>query len=335
MNWVISMSKLHIGTWGKSLVESLLKQGISPIKIVGNTGINLRKLDGDNPRIAFDQLAELFERAAEITDNYLFCFQHGQNREVQRSGLISFVSSSSPSVRTLLITLARYQRITGDAIEITTDQLDSDGIIEWYFAVPSGVKRRQYFEFSGTGIIDDLRRLTDRRLTPEKIEFKHHRDSNNKPLEAFFGCRVEYGSDQNRIIFRQSDLDLPLRSADNHLHKMLKKYSEEAVSETTKNKMSMTQEVEQKISLQPGKTQEKVAKELGVSTRTLARRLKAEKTTYFKVVEAYREAMAKSMLSDTETQITEIAFVLGYADTSTFSSAFKRWSGKSPSEYRT
>jgi AraC-like DNA-binding protein len=116
---------------------------------------------------------------------------------------------------------------------------------------------------------------------------------------------------------------------------MLKKYSEEAVSKTTKNKMSMTQKVEQTISSQPGKTQEKVAKELGVSTRTLARRLKAEKTTYFKVVEAYREAMAKSMLSDTQTQITEIAFVLGYADTSTFSSAFKRWSGKSPSEYRT
>ena len=104
------MSKLHIGTWGKSLVESLLKQGISPIKIVGNTGINLRKLDGDDPRIAFDQLAELFERAAEITDNDLIGFQHGQNREVQRSGLISFVrllwkpvksSTSSPTSSTV------------------------------------------------------------------------------------------------------------------------------------------------------------------------------------------------------------------------------------------
>ncbi len=328
------MTVTHTGTWGQTLVEALRKEGISDQQIVGNTGISIRSLEGDTPRIKFDHLAQLFERAEELTNDDLIGFKHGQGSDYSRGGLIAYTGTSSPTVRTLLHNLARYQRISSDAIDINVDRLDETGVVEWHFEVPRNVVRRQYIEFGGTGIIDIIRRLTNREIRPHKVEFRHYRKTNTKPLRMFFGCPVAFGSDENRITFKVDDLDLPLRSADGNLYRLLRKFAEDELKRQRAKKPSIIISVEECIAAGPTKTHADVAAELGMSARTLARRLTAEKTTFFSVVEGYREAMAKRMIADTEMQFTEVAFVLGYADASTFSTAFKRWVGRTPSQYR-
>jgi AraC-like DNA-binding protein len=77
-----------------------------------------------------------------------------------------------------------------------------------------------------------------------------------------------------------------------------------------------------------------VARELGMSARTLSRRLAEEGTTFARIVEEYRASMAKGLLQESDLQVTEIAFVLGYSELSTFSTAFRRWTGKTPLEFR-
>ncbi|MEP1355383.1 MAG: AraC family transcriptional regulator ligand-binding domain-containing protein [Tateyamaria sp.] len=328
------MTPKHTGIWAQTLVEALRKRGISDQVIVGNTGISLRALEGDEPKIGFDDLALLFERAEEVTGDNLLGFHHAKGLDYRRGGLITYTGVSSPTVRTCLHNLARYQRISGDAIELSTTNLDDHGLIEWHFKVPRSVVRRQYVEFGGTAVVDIIRRLTNRRVTPQKVEFRHFRKTNLKPISRFFSCTVEYGSDENRITLKQADLDLPLRSADNQLYKLLRKFSEEALDTLCPEKPSIVIALEERVAANPGKSQDDAAKELGMSTRTLSRRLTEAGTTYFGVVEAYREAMAKSMLAGTDMQFTEVAYVLGYADASTFSTAFKRWMGKTPSQYR-
>ena len=129
-------------------------------------------------------------------------------------------------------------------------------------------------------------------------------------------------------------MDLPLNTADDLLYQLLRKFSEEALPDLAKNKLPLLVTLEESIAAKPTVTQAEVAASLGLSPRTLARRLTAAGTTFSSVVEAYRKAMAKSMLTNADLQFTEIAFVLGYADLSTFSTAFKRWTGKTPSQCR-
>ncbi|MEP1201640.1 AraC family transcriptional regulator [Tateyamaria sp.] len=328
------MTAQHTGVWGQTLVEELLKRGIKPASIAGNTGINLRALSGDEPKISFDHLAGLFERAAELTGDDLIGFQHAQNRDYRRGGLIAYAGTSSPTVRSLLQNLARYQRITSDTIEINLGRLDGEGILEWHFEVLRGVVRRQYLEFGATGIIDIIRRLTNRRISPRLVQFRHFRSTNIQPIAQFFGCTVEFGSVENQIVFKEGDLDLPLRSANGQLYRILRKFCEAALAEHGRSKPSIVLSVEKCIAADPITTQAKVAHDLGMSTRTLARRLTEAETTFFSVFEAYREAMAKSMIADTDMSFTEVAFVLGYSDPSTFSTAFKRWTGQTPTLYR-
>ena len=217
------MIPTHTGIWGQTLVEALRKQGFSDQRIVGNTGINIRSLEGEEPRVHFNDLALLFERAEELTSDDLIGLHQGQVNDYRRGGLIAYTGTSSPTVRTLLHNLARYQRVRSDVVHISVDNLDSDGALEWHFRVPRGVVRRQYVEFGGAGLISVIRRLTNLRVTPRKVEFRHLRKTNTGPVTAFFGCSVEFGSDVNRIVFKVKDLDLPLRTADEHLYKMLRK----------------------------------------------------------------------------------------------------------------
>jgi AraC-like DNA-binding protein len=179
--------------------------------------------------------------------------------------------------------------------------------------------------------------LTGRSLYLERIEFRHNRKSGNRELERFFGCQVTFGANENRILLKKSDLSIPLLTADDHLYRLLQRLSEAVLEAKKEAKPQFVVAVERAISdrLASGNaTQAEVSKALGLSSRTLARRLAEQGTTFFRVVEGYRQAMAESLLLETEMQLTEIAFLLGYSDLSSFSTAFRRWTGHTPSERR-
>jgi AraC-like DNA-binding protein len=81
-------------------------------------------------------------------------------------------------------------------------------------------------------------------------------------------------------------------------------------------------------------TDENVARELYMSSRTLQRHLQREDTTYTTLLNEIRQDLAEQYLTEQDISLTEIAFLLGFSESSAFSRAFKRWIGVSPSEYR-
>ena len=328
---------LHGAVFVQAVLDELKNRGFSPEQIVGNTGINLRSLSADEPSLSFGSLAQLFERAAELTGDDLLGFRHGQSRELKRAGMLAYLAISSPTLLSSLLCLARFQRIFSEAQQVDVSRLEEDGVVAWRYDVPIGTICRQYVEFAAAGIISDLRTLTGRNLYPERIEIRHNRKSGNREVERFFGCRVIFGTDENQIVFKKSDLTLPLLTADDHLYRLLQRLSEAALETKKEVKPQFVVDVERAISdrLASGNaTQAEVSKALGLSSRTLARRLAEQDTTFFRVVEGYRQAMAESLLLETEMQLTEIAFLLGYSDLSSFSTAFRRWTGHTPSERR-
>lgn len=323
----------HQVIWAQDLVENLKGQGYSIAQIVGNTGIRTHALNDNRAMISFDKLALLFERAAELTGDDLIGFRLGQGREFRRGGLVTFVGISSPTVKTLMQNLERYQRVVSDAVRIDAQRLDAEGIVEWGYLVPQAVMRRQYLEFTATRVIDMLRRLTDREVRPKKLELRYQRSTNIDALAQFFGCPIEFGTDDNRMHLKSGDLGLPLKTSDTYLHETLLDCCEAALAAKKSTKTPMVVAVEREIA-SGHTTQGDVATALGMSARTLARRLSAEGQTFFTVSDGYREALSKNLIRDTDLRMTEIAFLAGYSSLSTFSTAFKRWTDTSPTQYR-
>ena len=139
------------------------------------------------------------------------------------------------------------------------------------------------------------------------------------------------------MAFSKSIKELPVVNADPYLNELLIKYCDQAIADRSTKRSSFGLGVENAIALllPHGKAHaSEIARKLGVSRRTLARRLAAEGLTFAGVVQSLKCDLAKRHLTDQTLSISEIAWLLGYQDVSAFTHACKRWTGSAPRALR-
>jgi AraC-like DNA-binding protein len=153
---------------------------------------------------------------------------------------------------------------------------------------------------------------------------------------AGFGRAVDQGAASDMLEFSNAAVTAPLLTADPKLLKALEPFCDMAAKERTASdtlRASVEKEVEKL--LPHGKAQKRtVAKALAMSTRTLARRLAVQETTYEEVIDQLRCSLALQHLKDPGMSLSQIAWQLGYEESTSFNHAFRRWTGRSPSEVR-
>jgi len=166
-----------------------------------------------------------------------------------------------------------------------------------------------------------------------------HRRRTNLPakLKSLFGCKVAFGSDIDEVSYQQPFKDTPVVDADPYLNSLLVNYCEEALANRRVGSGAWRLKVENAIAplLPHGRAElAEVAQRLGMSQRTLARRLASEGQTFGDILNGLRFDLAKRYLRENDLQISKVAWLLGYQETSAFYHAFKRWAGKTPMQIR-
>jgi AraC-like DNA-binding protein len=202
-----------------------------------------------------------------------------------------------------------------------------------------GVARHQdrhQIEFFMVAMVRLVRHLSGSNLFPERVSVAHHRDRFHAPFKKFFGCEVAFGSGTDEIAFSSTIRPAPLASADSYLNALLIAQCEQARANRllpAALRISVENEI---VPLLPhGKAQAPtIARKLGMSQRTLARRLASEGSSFTAVLDELRRDLTKHYLSEAGVPITTIAWLLGYQEVSAFTHAFKRWTGKTPKQAR-
>ncbi|XIA64769.1 helix-turn-helix domain-containing protein [Bradyrhizobium sp. TZ2] len=196
---------------------------------------------------------------------------------------------------------------------------------------------RHQAEFWLIALVRLCRQLTDSRLAPRKLTVRHFRDCTPAEYKSFLASDVEFGTDADEIVFPEHVASLPIVGADTYLNELLRQYADEALARQPQERVGVRADVERVIpQLLPhgiAKASE-VARQLGLSSRTLSRSLSAEGASFGKILEEFRAALARRYLEDRELPISEIAWLLGYREISSFTHAFKRWTGMNPREFR-
>jgi AraC-like DNA-binding protein len=191
---------------------------------------------------------------------------------------------------------------------------------------------RHQIEFVLTLLVRICRSLTNLQLSPVRAVVAHRRAADASEFERFLGCPIIFGGRADQLTFEQSVQGMPVVSADPYLNDLLTRYCEEALSRTRRTGQATLQAtVENAIApLLPHGTARlgEVASKLGVSGRTLARRLAADGLSFGEILNRLRAELATTYLKE-GLPISEIAWLLGYRETSGFTHAFKRWSGGS------
>src|SRR5262245_54296066 len=173
-----------------------------------------------------------------------------------------------------------------------------------------------------TWLIRFCRDATDRRLNPIAVQFVHRRFGEISELEKFFGCQIQFGADTDEVVFDKKVKQLRLVSADPYLNEMLLQYCEEALAYRRSREGPVRISVENAITplLPHGKAWlATVAETLGVSSRTLARKLAAEGLSFGEILSQLRSDLATHYLSEANISISQIAWLVGYQGVSSFS----------------
>lgn len=310
--------------------------GILLPPLLSKAGLSAEQIDDTAARVEVKAQAEILEIAAEQLKDDLLGFRMAQDFELRQIGLAYYIPSSSDTLADALHDAGRYSRIANDAIQFRIDLDQKTAITLDCLGVEPGSGAHQ-MEFWLFAMVRMFRQLTDTRLAPRRFKVRHHRAAQPPEFRAFLGCDVEFASDANEIVFPGAVSTLPIVSADRHLHELLVKYADEALADQTPARATVRSRVEKAIAplLPHGKAQAAaIARELGMSRRTLARALASERITFSELLDQYRMDLAEAYLTHGELTISQIAWLLGYREVSTFTHAFKRWTGMTPRQLR-
>jgi len=204
----------------------------------------------------------------------------------------------------------------------------------------TGVERysdRHQIEFWLTAVVRLCRQLTHRRLIPTRVRVAHRRTSIPTKLKSFLGCPIEFGCSVDEVTFAGSVRFAPIVSADPHLNRLLTAYCEAALAKREQSPAILRSNLENEITqlLPQGEARaEDVARRLGMSHRTLARRLASEGLSFSIILDELKADLAKRYLRDDDLPMSEVARLLGYAEASAFTHAFRRWTGMTPRQFR-
>jgi AraC-like DNA-binding protein len=332
----LAMPPSATGGIARLAAARVTEAGLDLNRLLHKAGLTASQIQDRQARVAVADQISFLNLVAEALPDDLLGFHLAEAFEPREIGLLYFVLASSATLGEAMDRAERYSTITNEGIRLWCQEGSDFGIRYSYVGVSRHTDRHQ-IEFWATVLIRICRTLTDSHLKPIRVSLAHPRCGASGDLDTFFGCEVAFASDHDEVAFARGAPQLRLVGAEPYLNELLVRYCEEALSRRASPAGPIRASVENAIAplLPHGRPRAgEVARVLGMSERTLARRLAAENLTFLRIQEDMRKDLARHYLADAGLPISRIAWLLGFQEVSAFTHAFKRWTGQTPTQMR-
>ena len=316
-------------------VAEVKRRGMDPGPLLARAGLPAAVLDHGGRIDARSQIVFLELASRAVDDDFLGLTLAGEF-DLRELGMLYYVAASSHRVGDALRRIERYIRVANEAVVIRLHKGATCSIELSYSGVPRHIDRHQ-IEFFALALVRLCRQLVGQRISLLNANFIHHRSSDLRRVRDLLGCDVRFGTDVDDLSIDPAVLDRTVMSHDPFLNRLMVEDCEEAIAARPNNLSPLRTTVENAIApLLPHAeaNARTVAAGLGLSERTFSRRLAAEGLTFGTILDELRRDLAIRHLEETGLQISQIAWLLGFHQASAFSHAARRWTGKTPSQYR-
>jgi AraC-like DNA-binding protein len=316
-------------------IESAVARGLSRSVLIRDMGLTEAQLADPDRRIPAAALPRFWRVVEARIDEPLFGLLSGSRVRLREFGLVGYTMTFSDSLRDGLERLARYEKIVSETLSVS---LEDDPAGAWIrMDVQPEVQAFRLAADSRLAIlVSACREMVGPSLAPLSVRFPYRKPADVREYERFFRCPLEHEAPATSFLLREEDLRRAVGQSDPILISYLDRLAQE-----TLDSLRATEGLEDHVrrAIWPRLASgvpalAEVAKDLGMSARTLQRRLRGAGTSFVSLVDKFRSEMAPALLRDGRMAVSEVAFLLGYADPSSFQRAFRRWKGISPSAYR-
>ncbi|TYC65073.1 AraC family transcriptional regulator [Stappia sp. BW2] len=263
-------------------------------------------------------------------------FAYAQKIKPDDLGVLGLAVKTAPTLRNTLQLIERYFRLVTDTAVYC---LETDGPLA-VFSIAGQTSPQPILhlrnECALAGFAHNLLSQIGPRLQFEAVTFRHPCRGEAERYAAFFGCPVHFGAAKDAIVMRRPMLDLPNRLGDKGVCSFLTDHLDTEIDALPAGS-ALTRDLLNRLSktLSSGvPSAAAIAQDLGMSERTLYRRLAEEGLTYRDMLREAQTKLARELLAGSSCSIAEIAFLTGFSEQSTFTRAFKRWVGQPPAQFR-
>jgi AraC-like DNA-binding protein len=309
--------------------------GLSAEDVAREAGIDPRQLDDPDARFAWETWLDLWRGVGERSGDRLVAIRCAESLPKGHFDVIDYVIASSEDLGGAMTRFASFFALISTAVSHPMK-----GTVMRRVYSP-GVFTRSPFpaEFAFTALVCRTRDWTERPWAPERIEFAHEAPPSAADLaevRRVFQCDVVYDAPESAIHFTPESLRLRMRTPEPELCRILDGHARAAL-ERLPREMDLVETMRSVLATEiraGNPTLEQCARRMGMGARTVHRRLAETGTSHKKLLDEVRHTLAMRYLDDRTLSIGEVGFLLGFNDASAFYRAFRRWTGRTPAQYR-
>jgi len=315
-----------------NLIDGLRKAGFDLDQLAAQAGLTAEQL---RRPLTEAQADRFFTVAYERVGNPAVGLTLGLNMRPELFGVVGFAAMTSPNFGAALARIARYNAlVSGCTLDILLDgeqaevRVRYDGPLRPYSRCRLDIQMGSLLAFGRT--------FTERQIVPLHLLLACPPPPHHALYAQVFACPARFGQPHDAIVFRRADLELPLVSGNPNMAGLFEHEAERHVAAWQAPPSTADQVREALRERLRGELASigAVARELCVSERTLQRRLAQEGVRFTVLVDQTRLESARQYLATGRASLTEVAYLLGFADPNSFFRFFKRQTGVTPDEYR-
>lgn len=309
--------------------------GQDPDSLFRSEGLDPSNMRDPNARFPDARVDALWKRAGSVIADPCFGLRAARCWHPSMLGALGYAWLASSTLRTAFGRLERYSRLLADVSDVQLTETQT-GI-----CIMLEAPRQQEHEIPGltdaslSTLLDMCRVNYGETLDPVSVSLRRAQPPCSGPYFAFFRCPVHFSAPVNEVILPLEAMDLPLPTSNKQMATLHDRVVADVLARLEKNDI-VTRVKGLLIEHLPsgGVSEEGAAAALKVSTRTLQRRLRENGQSFGQLSESVRQELAMKYILDPGITLGEISYLLGFSEPSSFSRAFRRWTGQTPRQMR-
>jgi len=318
------------------LLKAIKEAGADPGEVLENLDLDRAGRSRAGESIPCSTFARALERAATLSGDRTFGLRFGTSANLKNFGALAYAVFNSPTVAAAFETAGRYLHIHNEAAEVVFSEANDLGYFCYSLKNLDLEEPRQFVEYGMAVALKTLRVMVGSQWVPREVHFAHAQLDQTSEHVRLFRAPVIFACATNAFVIEREFCDQPIPAADPNLFKILNRYLENVLSHAPKDdpRLALIRHKIAEAIKDGGPNLRDVAKAMAWSPRTLQRQLNNYGIDFRTLVDDTRRRFALGYLQDSDNTLTQIAFLLGYSEVSAFNRSFKRWTGKTPLDFR-